>query len=256
MNIYDIYDPTIHSDFRVKEVDSGFLIRIKRSKYVTKIPNQTSPEIAYLSGVIAGDGSFHRSRRKGIRFPRVSIVITNKTSSFLQYINEILEKNFNYGGNFFKTSGRGCYDLLIQNRVIFTYFSRYIKIPVSKELDFPSIFTEPNEIRNFIAGFFDTDGYYSRGSFGIMLWEKSTPALEAIKLHLNSFGIETGKTYHGAIRVADKTYYRVSMRVRKKSSARFFQEIPIRHPKYEWARGESDSISPVFSRFGANAPKL
>jgi len=246
-DIYSLFDRKITSDFRPHKIRGGFLVRVKRSKYLTKIPLKPNEEIAYLSGVIAGDGSFKVSKRPGIAYPRAVITITNKSKRLLNYINVLLERNFKYQAKIYRYNTRNVYDMQISNRIIFLYFRRAIKMPIDKsKLKIPRLFSGKRLLKFFTAGIFDTDGYYSRNIFGIMMSGRNYRFLAQMKKGLsNEYGISFGKITRNTLYARGKTYYRASMVLRAKSRNDFWKTIPIQHEKYGPGRNRTGGFHRV-----------
>ncbi len=246
-DIYGLYDEKIVSDFRPEKTEAGYLIRVKRSKYITRIPTEPNEDIAYLAGVIAGDGYTNVSRIKGRVFPRVYITITNNSEEYLKALNNLFFNNFDYKGHIYKDRDKNCLVLKISNRVIVLYFMKFVGIPIDKsKLVIPGVFDTKKLVSNFIAGIFDTDGYFSQGTFRIMLSSRNTCFLEQIKNESKYFGIEFGKIGQNMLTVNGRNFYRASMRVKKKSVAAFLQSIPLKHERYGLAENRTPDLFGMF----------
>ncbi len=245
LEISSLFDPEIVSDFRATPIPEGFLVKVKRSKYVTKIPAEPSCEAAYLGGAIAGDGCFKKSSRKNTKYPRIAIAITNKSKRYLELLNRLFLECFAYSGQIVKRKDKDYYDLLVSNRIIWLYFRNGIGLPQDKSrLALPKMFERGKLCRNFIAGLFDTDGYFSGGTFGIMLEGKNYPFLCQIKRAAGEQGIIFGKISRNTLVVGKKKFHRTIMRLRTMSVGAFWTRVPLRHDKY----GPGEDRTPGFHR--------
>jgi|SRR3989338_2816738 len=247
LKIEQLYDKKILSDFRPQKTTNGFIIRVKRSKYLTFIPSRVNADIAYLSGTIAGDGSYKVSKRKNVKYPRAVITITNKSKSFLEDLNSRLVKNFRYEGKIYKYSGKNCYDLQISNRVIFLYFRRIIGLTKdNSKVKIPKSVSTKKLLKFFIAGIFDTDGYYSRDTFGIMMTGKNYYFLKQVKKQTyQNYKLSFGKIGRNILHARDKVYERVIMRLKSDCRRQFLRTIPLRHEKYGPGRNRTGGFHRV-----------
>jgi len=244
-----LYDKRIISDLRIKDEDEEKIIfGVKRSKYKIKIPKAVTPEIAYLAGVIAGDGSFYYSNLKNRVFPGVKIVITSDSQKYLKLINKIVIHSFDAGGQIRKEiKKKRCYDLFINHRVIWLYFRKVLeldkrKLKISKEIANKELF------RFFLAGFFDTDGYISRDVFGTMIGGKNALFLNQLVRYSKKFyGLEFSPVKINTLRVKEKEFKRAYTRLRRKDTEQFISLVPLINEKYTWACAGSNRGSSLFS---------
>ena len=164
------------------------LIKMKRSPFQIKIPKLNS-DIAYLGGAIFGDGNLTLIKRKVSKYPRTKLRIINSSKNFLKYLNKIFLDNFNANGKIYKKKNSNCYILEINSKIIWLYFTKVIGMKAKKKINLhiPSIFRTKTMLKYFIAGLFDTDGYYSNGRFGIMMTRKNYNFLKEIKLLTKKF---------------------------------------------------------------------
>ncbi len=234
INIQRLRDRKILSDFRPRKTANGFVIRVKRSKYLTLIPGRINEDIAYLGGIISGDGSFKISKRKHVKYPRATITVTNKSKLLLEYLNRLLLKNFDYEGKIYKYASKNCYDLQISNRVILLYFRKIVGVTKNKsKICLPKRVSNKKLLKFFISGIFDTDGYYSKNTFGIMMTGKNYYFLKQMKKQLyKKYGISFGKIIRNVLQARGKQYKRTSMTLRAKSREKFIRTIPLHHEKY------------------------
>lgn len=248
MDIWELYDSSIVSDFRPEKASGGYLVRVKRSKYVTRIPDEPNEDIAYLAGVIAGDGGFRLHIRRQVDFPTVRITIVNKERTFLDNVNETFSRVFGYSGKIFKSKATNCSYLFVNNRIIFLYFTRIIGLPFNKaRLNFPERFSSEPLAKSFLAGVFDTDGYYGRRdrTFGIMLRGKNERFLEQIRAKAAEYNLVFGKISISTALLNRSRFLRASMKLHIACVPDFFRQIPLRHEKYVGPRRIELRISGV-----------
>ena len=232
-----IYDKNIISDLRIKYEDKECVIfGVKRSHYKIKISKQVTPDIAYLAGIIAGDGNFSCCKFNNRIYPRIRLRITGGDITHLVLLNDIFIKNFGAGGNIHRRKGKNCYDLHNNHRVIWLYFRNVLGLD-KRKLKVPEQIANEELFRFFLAGFFDTDGYCSRGIFGTMMSAKSSRFLcqmtsLAAKFYLFNFSPVKINILH----VKDKTFERAYTALKKRDSKRFLELIPLRNKKYGPAR--------------------
>ena len=263
MDFAKLFDSAIVSDFRPIYRGNQIFIRVKRSKYLTRVPQTFGNDLAYLAGVIIGDGNFSLSARKGCAYPRVALRITNQSLPLLKRLNFLFDKYFDYSGHIYKKRNRDYYDLQVNNRIVFLYFNRFLGFKKRKCVITvpPFVFKDPNLARYFLAGPFDTDGYFSRKSFGIMLKGDNYQFLEDIMKFAASIGLYFGKITRSNLVVNDLTYSRVSTVLKRESVKRFWQLIPLMNEKYGPAEDRTPDLRcvrvtrvPALSIKGARVP--
>ena len=241
-----IINRKIVSNITIFRNDKKTFAKMKRSKYIINLP-RINQDIAYLSGVINGDGNIYLCRRKKIKYPRTKIKIFNNSKKYLNKINELFNKNFNLKGKITKKKDKNCYILTINNKIIWLYFVNFIGLPLNKiKLKVPKIFLKRKLFKYYLAGLFDTDGYFSK-TFGIMLSGRNLHFLEELNEYSKKFHILTfSKPKINVLTKNNKIYLRTYMYLKKGDVERFKANIPLIHNKYKWARGGSNSESLPF----------
>lgn len=227
-------DPVIISDLRIKHEDNNSIVfGVKRSHFRIRIPKHATPEIAYLAGAIAGDGSFYLSSFKDSKYPRVRLVITSGDASYLDLLNRMFVQVFGAGGRIRKdTRKRSCYDLLVNHRVIWLYFKKVLELD-KKKLVVPKQVANQALFRFFMAGFFDTDGYISRGIFGTMMGGRSLRFLHCfIFLAHKFYSLKFSPVRTNTLSTKTGLFKRIYTRLRKSESGRFVRLIPLKNKKY------------------------
>ena len=153
------------------------LIRTRRSK--VKIPLM-SKDIAYLIGVIAGDGSLVKCKRKRGGEHYILTIYAEK-EKYLILLNGLFKKHFKILGKISKDKRKNSlYYLRFQNASIFFYF--FLK---GNEIGKKKRFHIPKEIKEekryfleYLSGLIDTDGHISGNR--IQLKQKSEKLLKEI----------------------------------------------------------------------------
>jgi len=139
------------------KIEENFILT-RRSK--TKIP-PLNEDISYLLGVISGDGSVIKSKRK--RGGNHYIVrIYSGEEKYLVYITKIIKELFNIKGRITQDKRKNsAYCLILQNAPIFFYFVGLGAEIGKKKIGSIShiIKSKKKNILNYIAGLVDTDGH-------------------------------------------------------------------------------------------------
>ena len=142
-------------------------------------------DLAYLTGVIVGDGAMVQTIRKRGGHHYVLSIFSN-SKKYLEYLNTLFVKYFNHKGTFYKDKRHKVYTLLIQAAPIFFYFVN-IDLPIGKsgEEYVPAIIkSNSSYFKEYIAGLCDTDGHVN-SSNRIYLKQKSKNLLSEIVDFLN-----------------------------------------------------------------------
>ena len=242
--IYDkIYDRTILSDLRIKHDDEEKVIfSVKRSHYLITVPKKVTPDIAYLAGAIAGDGCFYFCRFNSWNhpnrvYPRVRLTVTGSDESYLECLNDLLAKSFGACGHVHReTRKRNCFVLLYNHRIVWLYFRNILKLDKRKLL-VPDEVANKDLFRFFLAGFFDTDGYESKGCFGSMIGAKNLLFLQQLVAYSAKFyGLNFREVKVNALIRPERIFYRAYTVLKKSENEKFRTVIPLRNRKYGLAR--------------------
>lgn len=173
------------SEFKIFHKIENKIIITKRSK--SKIPKMNE-DIAYLIGVITGDGSLIRSIRKKGGFHYI-LQITSGSKSYLEYLNSLFKNYFNISGNIIKDKRkRKTFNLRIQNAVVFWYFF-LIGLPIGKKrnIALPKYLINNKLKLNYLSGLIDTDGNIAHKR--IQLKQKDNIFLENVSKELNKLNL-------------------------------------------------------------------
>lgn len=124
-----------------------------------KIPEMNN-KVAYFTGVITGDGSITKSKRKvGGYCYRIQIVGYKK---YIAYLTTLTKDLFDYQPRILKDKRKKhCYLINIYSAAIFAYFVQ-LGLPVGKKrkLSVPKIIANnPSLFEYYMLGLIDTDGH-------------------------------------------------------------------------------------------------
>ncbi len=228
----------VSSDMHIVKNESNFMIKMKRSKFSVTIPYEVTPEISYLSGAIAGDGNITLTERIITKYPRVKVRLFNSSKSYLSKINRLFMNVFGVKGVMYKKKNQACFVLEINNKIVWLYFVNVIGLkPKRKEyLEVPKLTENENLFKYFIAGLFDTDGFFSDRDrvFGIMMTGKNANFLERIKnLSKKFYDLDFNGIRFSTLIVEKKAFLRAQMTLKKRCVELFKRIIPLAHPKYD-----------------------
>lgn len=186
----------------------GDSILVRRGKKV-RIPQEIDKDVAYLCGVICGDGCLDKpsEKKKDGKF-RYRIQITIGNDEHLVYIKNKIKEKFDYEPVIFIRKDEKCKDIYIESSVIYFYFV-YLGLPVGEKfgkLSVPSKISETKYLfSSFLSGLLDTDGSFV--SSRIYLSQKDVEFLKEIRqliqkfygieivVKLSPFRLSTGKVY-------------------------------------------------------------
>lgn len=153
------------------------LIKTRRSQIKIPEPNQ---DIAYLLGVIAGDGSLSQVKRNRGGY-HYSFRIYAGTEDFLICLNNLLYKLFSIKGRIIKDKRKqSLYCLSIRNAALFFYFVNLGSEIGKKKADkIPKfVMSDKKLILHYLAGLVDTDGSIDKNR--IQLKQKSEILLKKL----------------------------------------------------------------------------
>lgn len=132
-----------------------------RSSYKITLPSYLCGDLAYLIGVMIGDGTIVspvKRKRGGYRW---RILITGERDH-LEFFTNIVIGLFNYKPKIYKDPRkRNTYSLVINSKVIHRYFTRVLGFKMGakeEEYDIPKVVVSAKFFKYFLAGMVDTDG--------------------------------------------------------------------------------------------------
>ena len=159
-------------------------------RLVTPIP-EIGCKVAYLAGVITGDGSLNVSkRRKGANHYRIQVVGRLED---LERVAVLFKELFNYRPKVQRDQRKAnCYLMNVNSAAIFFYFlglgfasgkKRDLKVP-------PAIAADAILFKHYLLGLVDTDGHISRRRIHLKQREESF-LNELVQLLAKHLGIES-----------------------------------------------------------------
>ncbi|MFH1977756.1 MAG: LAGLIDADG family homing endonuclease [Candidatus Aenigmatarchaeota archaeon] len=211
-------------DYGVVLLKDKNILRLRSSKHRIIIPN-IDENLAYLYGVICGDGCLNtptKNKRGSYRF-RVSISI--QSINYVKTISQLIKNLFNLDTTqvFDKTK----YALYINSGIVFSYFN-LLGVPVGKKYFKMKI---PKEIKQdkklflqFLAGLIDTDGSVSSI---IYLSQKDTNFLNEILKTSKIFGLVVDLKY-SPFYIDGEIYHRYYLKFKKDDQILSL----LRHPRF------------------------
>lgn len=158
----------------------GTYIPIVRDDNWFQVHNNINEDLAYLFGVLVGDGGYTVRGR---------ITITTEDSEIINRCNEIALKYF---GKIFKKQKRGISYLLCSTSIWDRLFSEFgFNSFVCAEKSFPKtiLHAKKSAVAAFISGLFDTDGYTSKDKKWLEYCSKSEDLVKTLQFILTKFGI-------------------------------------------------------------------
>jgi len=208
----------------LKGVDSSRIesICIRGGKRV--LPPQESKELAYLSGVVLGDGHV-KGYTRHLGYPLYAIIIEKLETHYSRDIlPSIIKSIFGLRPKvYFHTRKSRLVRISIASKIIHRVFTNLLKFSAGAKTSKPLIVISEwsDELKlQFVAGLFDTDGGRSGGSYS--LGNNLKEVIDFARIVLEQKGIKT-KTYTQQNKNA--VYYHLY--VRQKSRDNFLQTVPV-----------------------------
>lgn len=139
---------------------------------VVRIPNELTPDILYLAGLVLGDGSLPIKFRRHENNFEYEVLITSRERQFLEKeIIPLFKTIFGVESVSMRFSGHigKAWTMCKKNKAIFRFFTQIIKLPKgdkSTKAEVPTSIKEmnPGEFAPFLAGLIDSDiGKHSSG---------------------------------------------------------------------------------------------
>jgi len=208
---------------------------IYKPQYKVVLPKNIDCRIAYLSGVIMGDGSITIAKRKVSGYPQLTLKIFNASEQYLEFLNNEFHGVFGTKGGISKKKDKNCYVLTLNRKLIILYFLKVLEIKGGKKsnLRIPPLLKNKDLFKFFVAGIFDTDGFFTE-SFGIMMNGSNYNFLKEISLLLEEFyGISSRKLWYGYLNNPRKLISRTQFLIRTRDIDKFINIIPLKHNKYK-----------------------
>lgn len=238
--IFKLIDKNIiGTEIYTENKEDHILFRMKRSPYSVKIPLKITSNIGYLIGVIMGDGNISFTLRKNCKYPRTKITIYNNSMDYLESLNKIIQNEFGITGIIWKKKYNNCYVLGLNNKIIISYFVKFIGLFPSKKiyLKLPKSIRQKEIFKHYLSGLIDTDGFFTNNTFGIMMNGTNYNFLRNIRnIAYNYYKIEFRKPAISKIHARGKEFIRAAMSLSTHSKQNFLNTIELRHER--WVRPE------------------
>ena len=157
-------------------------------KTCVKIP-EISDKVAYLVGVITGDGHLTRSKRKTAGYHYVVGIVGLR--EFTEQLCLLIREIFHYTPGFYKDKRKNdCYYVNIYPVAIFYYFIELgFRAGKKRNLRVPSLIAEETSLfKHFMCGLIDTDGFIDKKRVQLKQRDKGF-LKELVRLLKKHFGI-------------------------------------------------------------------
>lgn len=188
-----------------------------------------NPDIAYLIGVIQGDGHVGKVLDKNGWLSSLSVVISvgHKDKPYIKILKKIIKNQFNYDAKIYNDSS--CFRVGIYNRSLVRALEDF-----KRNMKVPNFFLAKNEmLAAYLQGLFDTDGSCTISSNSIsgtidFATNRIGFAYEIRDILEKSFNI------YSNIRISRKGDYKPVYRVaitNKSNITKFVGSIGFRHPR-------------------------
>ena len=173
-----------------------------------KIPNKITPNLAYLCGIFAGDGSINfREKKKEYSIKCVGNPKDEKPL-YRKIIGQFFEEVFGFCPTMKYCDAGTTFGFVIYSKTLVKYLTGYIGLPLGSKYDslkIPFIFLNNDDLLiSFIRGVFDTDGsisfkkryrknpYYPVISFS----SKSHKFTKEVATALKKYGFKAAELYN------------------------------------------------------------
>lgn len=197
------------------------------SPYKITLPSYLCGDLAYLIGVMVGDGTIIspvKRKRGGYRW---RILITGE-HDHLEFFVNIVVSLFNYEPKMYRDPRKkNTYSLVINSKVIYRYFTRVLGLKVGakeEEYSVPKIISSSKLFRYFLAGLFDTDGCVTARA--VKISQQSKLFLSELKvLTYRLLGLEFKGPYLSK-KTKNKEHWEIRIGALKEREL-FFQKVPL-----------------------------
>ncbi|MBI2107324.1 hypothetical protein HYT57_05055 [Candidatus Woesearchaeota archaeon] len=172
------------------------------------LPNNYTPNLAYLCGIFAGDGSINIRESKNDYFLKCVGNPKDEKPLYFDVIGPLFKETFGFLPNIKLYDGETTFGFVVYSRALIYYLIDKVGLPYGKKYDklcIPKIFLRDERLLiPFLRGLFDTDGcvsfkrrhktypYYPV----ISLYSKSEPFLNDVTLSLRGLGFRVYGVYN------------------------------------------------------------
>ncbi len=199
----------------------------KYSPHKVKFPLTISENLAYIIGIILGDGTLSGNKNKKKSWV-IRVYFDNLQHRLI--FNELMEKEFGIQP-INSQRKKNCFESTIASKIIYLYISNYFNLHVGRKankIEFPNnLLSGSNEIKcALIQGLFDSDGTITHGA--VKYSTTSKIMAEQVRTVLLEMNIDTGLN----VWLKDAKYfplYIVSIKSGKNKLI-FAEKIGFKHP--------------------------
>lgn len=200
----------------MKTVELSYKDKIKGLRLPTKI----TEELAYLVGVLAGDGNICvRDYKKDYRIKCVGDP-KKEVEFYNQVLKPIFKKIFNICIDVREQDSGTTYGFYVYSKSLVDYFTKIFELPISKKYDalkIPTIIQKNGLVIPFIRGLADTDfcvTYKKKNRCCIVGASKSKKFMKEIADELKKMGIKFYEVYDYKVKdIRFKTGYSLISRI-------------------------------------------
>jgi len=142
-----------------------FKLTQKDVKRGLKLPEEMTPKLAYICGILAGDGSIYKREIKHDYIIKCVGNPKDEKELYFEVIEPIFRELFGLQLKIKYHDSNTTFGFAIYSKTLFRYLTEIIELPSGKKYDslkIPPKFDDENKLLiNFIRGVFDTDGCIS-----------------------------------------------------------------------------------------------
>lgn len=154
------------------------------------VPIKLSRKLAEFVGILLGDGH--------IAPTQVIVTLNQAERNYLGYISNLMQELFGVTPHYYKRKQKRAYDLYIGSVDLVRFFKKMglVSNKVRFQASIPEwILTNREYMKNFIRGFFDTDGSIYKLKFGVQMnfCNRSFPLLNSARIMLLELGYHPSK---------------------------------------------------------------
>jgi hypothetical protein len=166
------------------------------------LPAKMSEEIAYLTGVLAGDGNiFVREDKKDYRIKCVGNPKDEK-DFYKEVVTPLFKKVFNLGIEIKEQDSGTTFGFYVYSKSLVRYFTEVLELPSGRKynkLKIPQIVKENNLVTHFMRGLADTDfcvTYKKNGTYPCIIGTSDSKSfMKEIAVELKRLGFKLCEIY-------------------------------------------------------------